>query len=81
MFYVDARGRLLDELERFVAERTPAGRDPGLPAPAIVARHVLETVTWFARHRHHDPLLTLDDETARRDAVALVATTLGARPR
>ena len=76
VFYVDARGHLLAVLERFVADRVRDGAGPALPPPAVAARHVLETVTWFARHRHHDPEVALTDGEARAAAIALLTRTL-----
>jgi AcrR family transcriptional regulator len=81
VFYRDARGRLLRQLETFVSTRTLVGRDATSPSPELVARHVLETTTWLARHRHHDPELDLDDHDARRTALALLTVTLTAGAR
>lgn len=73
VFYRGVRGRLLAQLAAY-CERLD---DPGL-APDVAARFVVETATWWARHRHRDPEpLTFDDATARAITVTLVERALG----
>ena len=73
LFYRNVRARLLAQLSTYCAGLI---RDDAITAtrrPEIAARFILETTTWWARHRHHDPeRLELDDREARRACVALV---------
>jgi AcrR family transcriptional regulator len=73
VFYVEMRRRLLQRLERYLAARAEAGILAAAPSAAAAARFVLETVAWFAMHRHRDRDADLDDATARRATMTLVA--------
>jgi AcrR family transcriptional regulator len=73
VFYVEVRRRLLQRLERYLAARAEAGILAAAPSAPAAARFVLETVAWFAMHRHRDRDADLDDETARRTTITLVA--------
>jgi len=50
------RRPVLDALTRYLDSRAQAGQMRRTPDTAATARLVLETLTWFARHRHSDPL-------------------------
>ena len=73
VFYVDVRHRLLQRLERYITARQEAGCFRPGPSAAGAARFVLETIAWFAMHRHRDRDARLDDGAARRTTVTLVA--------
>ena len=49
------RGPVLAALTTYLADRGQAGLLRRTPDPAATARLVLETLTWFARHRFSDP--------------------------
>jgi AcrR family transcriptional regulator len=49
------RRPVLDALTRYLDGGAKAGRLRRTPDTAATARLVLETLTWFARHRHSDP--------------------------
>jgi AcrR family transcriptional regulator len=49
------RRPVLDALTQYLDGRAKAGTLRATPATAVTARLVLETLTWFARHRHSDP--------------------------
>jgi AcrR family transcriptional regulator len=49
------RRPVLDALTRYLDARAKAGALRRTPDTAATARLVLETLTWFARHRHSDP--------------------------
>ena len=49
------RRPVLDALTQYLGSRAKAGRLRATPDTAATARLVLETLTWFARHRHSDP--------------------------
>jgi AcrR family transcriptional regulator len=73
VFYVEMRRSLLRRLERYLQTRAHAGLLLSAPSAAGAARFVLETVAWFAMHRRRDRDADLDDETARRTAITLIA--------
>lgn len=80
VFYAEMRRNLLDRLERYVGARMRTGHLRPV-APAAAARFVLETIAWFAMHRHRDPFpSTIDDRAARETAVDLVVNALAAAP-
>ena len=49
------RRPVLAALTEYLLTRAKAGRLRATPDAAATARLVLETLTWFARHRHSDP--------------------------
>jgi len=49
------RAPLLAALTEYLAARAEAGSLRRTPDTAATARLVLETLTWFARHRFSDP--------------------------
>jgi AcrR family transcriptional regulator len=49
------RRPVLDALTGYLDSRAKAGKLRATPDTAATARLVLETLTWFARHRHSDP--------------------------
>ena len=49
------RAPVLAALNAYLAGRAEAGTLRRTPATAATARLVLETLTWFARHRFSDP--------------------------
>ena len=73
VFYVEMRRSLLRRLERYLQTRGQAGLLARAPSAAGAARFVLETIAWFAMHRRRDPEADLDDATARRTTITLVA--------
>jgi AcrR family transcriptional regulator len=73
VFYRGVRGRLLSQLAACFERR-----DDMQLSPDVAARFVIETTTWWARHRHRDPEpLALDDSEARAITIALVEQALG----
>ena len=76
VFYGEMRRSLLDRLERYLRARMRAGQLRRVPGPAA-ARFVLESIAWFAMHRHRDPLPPkLDDAAARAAATDLIVNAL-----
>jgi AcrR family transcriptional regulator len=49
------RRPVLDALTQYLDGRVKTGKLRAAPDTAATARLVLETLTWFARHRHSDP--------------------------
>jgi AcrR family transcriptional regulator len=65
-FYLEMRRDLLARLTAWLERRVRAGQLRRLPDTAIAARLVLESITWFARHRLRDrDTPPLDDALAR----------------
>jgi AcrR family transcriptional regulator len=79
LFYRRVRVRLLDQLVDYCTSVDHVRPLPDPVTPELAARFVLETVTWWARHRHRDPApLGIDDTRARVVAIALVTGSLAA---
>ena len=84
VFYGEVRRGLVDRLEQYLRARIEAGRLRPVPSAPGGALFVLETIAWFAMHRHrHLGGTGIDDATARRTTVALLvnAFTPAARER
>jgi AcrR family transcriptional regulator len=65
-FYVEVRRELLARLTRYLEKRIRGGHLRRVPDPATAARLILETITWFARHRLRDlDSATIDGATGR----------------
>jgi AcrR family transcriptional regulator len=77
LFFMSVRRALLAQLTRYIAARAQAGQFAKVEEPATAARFVLETITFFARHRFNDPDLPPgDDDAVRRTIVALLVRSL-----
>ncbi len=64
------RRPVLGALTRYLETRAVAGVLRATPDTAATARLVLETLTWFARHRHSDPYgAAISDGLAEETAV------------
>jgi AcrR family transcriptional regulator len=65
-FYGEMRRDLLARLTRWLERRIRSGQLRRVPDTAIVARLLVESITWFARHRLRDrDTPPLDDAIAR----------------
>ena len=73
-FYRELRRGGLDLLERYLAGRARENRLRAMPDDAIAARIVLETVSFFAMHRHTAPDSDRLDDAATRETVLAVLT-------
>ncbi len=77
LFFMSVRRTLLAQLTRYIAARAQTGQFAKVADPATAARFVLETITFFARHRFNDPDLPPGDEDAvRRTIVELLVRSL-----
>ena len=74
VFYGEVRRGLLERLERYLGARTAAGLLRPAPSEPAAAAFILETIAWFAmhRHRHHPASAPIDDAAARATTVALL---------
>ncbi len=76
LFFEQVRRGLFDRMTRYVAMRMQDG-DFQMGEPAVTARFIIETVTFFARHRHLDPdPQSLNDHTVRNSIIGLVTRSL-----
>jgi AcrR family transcriptional regulator len=76
LFFEQLRRDLFDRMTRYVGTRMQDG-DFHKGDPTVTARFIIETVTFFARHRHLDPEpQRLDDDTVRNSIIALVTRSL-----
>lgn len=66
LYYAGMRRDLLARLTQYLERRMRARQLRRVPDAAVAARLVLETITWFARHRLRDQdSASIDDATAR----------------
>jgi len=64
------RAKLVEQLAKYLQQRIDAGLLRPIPSPRAAARLIIETVGFFAMHRHYDPFPTpMEDKTAE-DTVA-----------
>lgn len=76
LFFEQVRRDLFARLTRYVALRMTTG-DFHAADPPTAARFIVESVTFFARHRFQDPHpQELDDDAVRRTIVDLVSRSL-----
>lgn len=81
VFFVRVRRGLFVDLTAHLANRIDQGLLAPVPDVAAASRFIGETVTWFARHRHHDPDAgEITDATARATAIDLVTRALRIPP-
>ncbi len=78
IYYLETRRGLFERLARYLERRARAGRLRRVAEPAVAARWIAESVTWFARHRHGDadPSGLPDEDALRAQVVALVVAGL-----
>ena len=55
MLFVKGRRKGVGDFARYLTSRIESGHFRPVPDPPTAARFVIETVTWFARHRHNTP--------------------------
>ncbi|HYA35884.1 MAG TPA: TetR/AcrR family transcriptional regulator [Candidatus Binataceae bacterium] len=77
LFYGKMRPSLVSRLTRFIELRIEAGQFRCVPYPAVAARLILETVTWFARNRRGDPASQdISDQVAEEATVDFLVNSL-----
>jgi AcrR family transcriptional regulator len=64
------RSALVEQLARYFERRIDVGMLRPIPSPTAAARLMIETVAFFAMHRHYDLFPTpMDDKTAEETVV------------
>ena len=72
-YFVESRRGTLARIGEFLTARIEAGVLRPVPDVPVAARFIVETVAWFAMHRHGDPdSAMLTDEACRRTVRHLV---------
>jgi AcrR family transcriptional regulator len=80
LFFAQVRRGLFERMTRYVAARVRDGSFRNVD-PAVAARFIVETVTFFARHRHLDPdPLPHKDQAIREAVIALVVSAVLSAP-
>jgi AcrR family transcriptional regulator len=82
VWYVSGRETVLSLLAQYLDDRARRGRLRRFEDAAIAARIVLETIVFWAVHRHWDASpQTVDEDSARRTALAFIVGALVKPPR
>ena len=69
-WFGEIRNKLIERLADYLRNRIEKGWLRPVPDPDASARLILETIVFFARHRHRDPFPTpMDEETAEETVV------------
>ncbi len=78
IWYVGARRAFFARLTSYVERRSRSGHFRPVGDPAVAARLLLESVVFFARHRHGDPDpgLLPDDERVRDVVIPMLVASL-----
>lgn len=77
LWFEGARGGLITILEHYLQDRIRRGKLRAVPNTAIVARLIIETVVFWAVHRHWDPHpQVVEEAVVRRTVVQLVRDAL-----
>jgi AcrR family transcriptional regulator len=80
LFFEQVRRGLFERMTRYVTARVRDGSFRHID-PAVAARFIVETVTFFARHRHLDPdPLPHTDEMIRDSVIPLIVGSLLSAP-
>lgn len=79
-FFRRGRRGYIDHLATYLQRRVDGGAFRPVPDVAVTARYVIETIAWFAAHRHDDAdAEMIDDATARATVVDMAVAALVAR--
>jgi len=77
LWFAGARGGLITVLEQYLRDRIRRGKLRAVPDTAMVARLIIETVVFWAVHRHCDPHpQVVDEAVVRRTVVQLLRDAL-----
>ena len=77
LWFEGARGGLITVLEQYLQDRIRRGKLRSVPDTAVAARLIIETVVFWAVHRHWDPHpQVVEEHVARRTAVQFIRDAL-----
>jgi AcrR family transcriptional regulator len=77
LFFLKLRRNHFARVAAYVERRVRLGHFRHVPDAAVAARFLIETITFFARHRHRDPDPTpMDEDLVRETTVRLLVNTL-----
>jgi AcrR family transcriptional regulator len=77
LWFEGARGGLIATLAQYLRDRGRRGKLRAVPDTAVAARLIIETVVFWAVHRHWDPHPQIvDDDVARRTVVQWIRNAL-----
>ena len=80
-YFVQRRRATLEQLGEYLRRRIAAGEFRPVPDVPTAARFIVETIAWFAMHRHGDQdSAMLDDDTCRRTVRQLLLNTFRTAP-
>jgi AcrR family transcriptional regulator len=69
-YYVGMRRKVIGKLTTYLTKRAESGHLRPTPDPPTTARLIIETVAWFANHRHGDlDSRSIDDDVARATVI------------
>ena len=78
-FYEGLRAPLVKALASYLERGIAAGKLRAVPDSHVAARFIVETIAWFAIHRHGDPRpKDFSDEKAREGVIDLVTASIRA---
>jgi AcrR family transcriptional regulator len=82
LFFVKVRRVLFDRVEQYVAARAKRDHFRVRVSPEVAARYLVETITFFARHRHRDPdpMRAVDTDVRSQVVELLVQAFIVERP-
>lgn len=63
------RAALVEQLAKYLQQRIDGGLLRPIPSPRAAARLIIETIAFFAMHRHHDRFPTAMDDKAAEETV------------
>src|SRR5262249_41461927 len=69
LWFEGARDGLIGLITRYIEDRTPPNAPRAVPGPAVAARLLIETVVFWAVHRHWDPHPQIVDERTAKETV------------
>jgi hypothetical protein len=76
-FYQQGRRPFVRQLGTYLEQRMSVEGLRSVPDPMVTARFIIESVAWFANHRHGDPdSATIDDATAETTVVDMIVAAL-----
>jgi AcrR family transcriptional regulator len=80
-YYRKGRRQFIADFAAYLRRRADQGALRAVPDAAVTARYLLETVAWFAWHRHHDAdSAMISDASARATVLDMAAAALTPEP-